>query len=338
MPSMDSFTRLKMMGVDLESFDYAIWNHNDTLASRKDLELLFEALTSHKDVNGNPCVFTAMSVVANPDFTKIKNNGFRKYYYEPFTETLKKYYPAENVFGLWKEGIEKKVFVPQFHGREHLNVSAWMKSLRSGQKSAVLAFDEGLWAYVPNSAGELNVKNQAAFLLTDSSDLSEHEKILAEGLDLFHSLFGYYARYFVPPNGVFNNNLNFVLAKNGIEIRSTSRIQHESYGPGKTRKVIHWLGQKDASGLQYIIRNCFFDPCDPCKDWVDSCLADIQTAFRWNKPAIISSHRANYIGSLNPENRDKSLFQLQTLLKIIRRKWPETEFMSTDILGALIKQ
>jgi hypothetical protein len=338
MPSMDSFTRLKKLGVDLESCDYAIWNHNDTLASRKDLELLFEVLTSHKDMNGNPCVFTALSVVANPDFTKIRNNGFLEYYYEPFTETLKKYYPNENVFGLWKEGFEKKVFVPQFHGREHLNVTAWMKDLRTGQKSATLAFDEGLWAYVPDSAGEFNVKNQAAFQLTDGSDLSEHKKILIEGLDLFHSLFGYHARYFVPPNGVINNTLNHVLAKNGIEIRSASRIQHESIGPGRTKKVIHWLGQKDESGIRYIIRNCFFEPCDPCKDWVDSCLADIYMAFRWNKPAIISSHRASYIGSHNPENRDNSLLQLQTLLKTIRKKWPEIEFMSTDVLGALIKQ
>jgi hypothetical protein len=338
MPSMDSFVRLKNLGVDLESLDYASFNHNDTLANRKDLELLFEVLKSFRDMNANPCIFTAMSVVANPDFTKIRNNGFLEYFYEPFTETLLKYYPNEDVFGLWKEGIEKKVFFPQFHGREHVNVSAWLKALRTGQKSAVLAFDEGLWGYVPENVDKLKVENQAAFQLTHLSDLSEHEKIVKEGLDLFYSLFGYRARYFVPPNGVINNSLNPVLAKNGIDFRSTSKIQHESTGPGKSKKVIHWLGQKDASGIRYIIRNCVFEPSETGKDWVDSCLADINMAFRWNKPAIICSHRVNYIGSLNPRNRDNSLLLLQTLLKTIRKKWPDSEFMSTDVLGALIKQ
>jgi hypothetical protein len=338
MPSMDAFTRLKNLGVDLESFDYASFNHNDTLANRKDLELLFEVLNNVRDRNGNPCIFTAMSVVANPDFTKIRNNGFQEYFYEPFTETLKKYYPNEDVFAIWKEGIEKKVFVPQFHGREHVNVSAWLKALRTGQKSAVLAFDEGLWGYVPDLADNLKVENQAALQLTHMADLIEHKKILMEGLDLFYSLFGYRARYFVPPNGVINNSLNLVLAKNGIEFRSTTNIQHESTGPGKSKRVIHWLGQKDESGIRYIIRNCFFEPSETGKDWSDSCLADINAAFRWNKPAIIGSHRVNYIGSLNPGNRDNSLLQLQTLLKTIRKKWPDIEFMSTDVLGAFIKQ
>ncbi|MBN2275453.1 MAG: hypothetical protein JXK95_14050 [Bacteroidales bacterium] len=338
MPSMDSFTRLKKLGVDLESFDYAIWNLNDTLASRKDLELLFELLASHNDKNYNPCIFTAITAVANPDFTKIRNNGFLKYFYEPFTETLKKYYPNENVFGIWKEGLDKKVFFPQFHGREHLNVSAWLKALRAGQKNASLAFDECLWCYVPDNKDKLKITNQAAFQLTDMADLSEHKKILTEGLDLFRTLFGYHARYFVPPNGVINNTLNNTISKKGIEIRSTSKIQYESTGPGKTRKVIHWLGQKDVSGIRYIIRNCVFEPSDPCKDWVDSCLADIQTAFRWNKPAIISSHRVNYIGTHNTNNRDNSLLKLQILLKSIKQKWPDIEFMSTDKLGTIMQE
>lgn len=337
MPSMDSFNRLKKAGVDLESADYDVWNLNDTLAGREDLELLFEVLASHKDQHGNPCVFTALSVVANPDFAKIRKSGFREYYYEPFTETLKRYYPNDDVFGLWKEGIEKKVFWPQSHGREHLNVAGWMKALREGQKNAILAFNEGMWAYVPDHTGVYKVINQAAFQITGMDDLSEHNKIIAEGLALFHKLFGYRAGYFVAPNGVINNSLNQILAGNGISLRSASRVQVESVGPGKTRKVYHWLGQEDRSGIKYIIRNCFFEPGDKCKDWVDSCLADIHAAFRWNKPAIICSHRVNYIGAHHPENRDRSLIQLNNLLKSIKKNWPEVEFMSTDVLGSIIK-
>lgn len=336
MPSKETFTRLKNLGVDLESFDYARYNLNDTLASQKDLECLFDILDSEKDKNGNPCIFTAVSVVANPDFTKIRESGFKEYFFEPFTNTLKKYYPNENVFKLWKEGIEKNLFVPQFHGREHLNVSAWLKDLRTGGRSTNKAFDEGMWGFVPDGTGKFHVEYQAAFQLTNISDLQEHKKIIIEGLNLFETLFGYRAKYFVPPNGSINNSLNRVLAEYGISCRSTDKLQNESTNFGRTKKVIHWLGQKDEHGILYITRNCFFEPSQGGNDWIDRCLNDIKIAFRWNKPAIISSHRVNYIGVHNPNNRDNSLKMLKTLLITIKKAWPDIEYMSTDKFGELL--
>ncbi len=71
-------------------------------------------------------------------------------------------------------------------------------------------------------------------------------------------------------------------------------------------------------------------------DWADSCLRDIGHAFSWKKPAIISSHRVNYIGSLDKSNIDHGLQQLDTLLKTIVKKWPEVEFINTMQLGALM--
>ncbi len=337
MPSNDAFARLKDLGLDLKSYDYARYNHNDSLENKHDLERLYEVLASVTDKYGNPCVFTAISVVANPDFSKIRESGFRGYFYEPFTKTLLNYYDNENVFGLWKEGIERKLFVPQFHGREHINVAIWMKALRAGHRSTISAFDEGMWGFVPGRTGELNVENQAAFQLTDLSDLTAHRKIIIDGLNLFESLFGYRAKYFVPPNGCINNSLNSVLAESGIAFRSAATVQNESIGPGKTKKVFHWLGQKDESGILYIIRNCVFEPSRTGEDWIDRCLNEINIAFKWNKPAIISSHRVNYIGVLNPKNRDTSLQALKFLLTKISKNWPDAEFMSTDKLGELIK-
>lgn len=338
MPSVESFLKLKNLGVDMESGDYARYNTYDTLANQEDLEMLFEVLEGIKDQHGNSCVFTAVCVVANPDFKKIRESGFEKYFYEPFTETLKDYYPNQNVFGAWKKGMSRNLFVPQFHGREHLNVIAWLKSLRMGNRDAILAFEEGLWCFVPERSGEPKAENQAAFELTDISDLVEHKSIIFEGLNLFEMLFGYRAKYFVPPNGPINNSLNRVLAENGILFRSAAKLQNESIGLGKTKKVIHWLGQEDTRGIRYITRNCFFEPSQPRKDWVNDCLKDINIAFRWRKPAIISSHRVNYIGVHCPENRNNSLQNLKTLLTSIKKYWPDVEFMSTDKLGELMYQ
>jgi hypothetical protein len=74
----------------------------------------------------------------------------------------------------------------------------------------------------------------------------------------------------------------------------------------------------------------------PGRDWVDSCLFDISTAFRWHKPAIISSHRVNYIGALYRENRDNGLIQLEALLREIMKSWPDARFVTSAELGEFI--
>ena len=86
-----------------------------------------------------------------------------------------------------------------------------------------------------------------------------------------------------------------------------------------------------------MIRNAFFEPYKGgLVNGVDECLGRISLAFKCHKPAIISSHRLNYIGSLDIRHRDKSLAQLNTLLNRIVKQWPEIEFMSSDQLGDII--
>ncbi len=72
-------------------------------------------------------------------------------------------------------------------------------------------------------------------------------------------------------------------------------------------------------------------------DVVGECLKDISNAFFWNKPAIITTHRLNFIGALEPENRIRNLNAFSQLLGEIISKWPEAEFMNTVQLGSFIE-
>ena len=150
MPSIYVYEKLQRIGLNLKGIDAYRYNQNDSLASSLDLEMLFELLSSYKDKFDNSAVFTVMSVVANPDFNKIKEYDFQEYFYEPFIETLKRYPGCELSYELWKEGIRKKLFIPQMHGREHLNVMAWMKALKADDQQTRLCFDEGLWGFSPD--------------------------------------------------------------------------------------------------------------------------------------------------------------------------------------------
>ena len=73
-------------------------------------------------------------------------------------------------------------------------------------------------------------------------------------------------------------------------------------------------------------------------DPVGETLNRINTAFRWRKPAVISSHRINYMGTLDEKNRSDGIRLLRDLLKRILIQWPDVEFITTEQLGSLISK
>lgn len=336
MPSKKVFDNLVKAGIDLYSDDGFIFNKYDSLATADDLSALYEVLYTTKDYTGRPGVFTPVAVVANPDFKKIYHNGFSDYYYEPFTETLRKYYGSDDAFSLWKDGIQARVFVPQFHGREHLNVQAWMRALKSGNEKIILAFSNEMWGIATSPDPEIRLEIQAAFDFIDPDDLNYHKDVITSGLALFEDLFGYGATYFVPPNGPISSKLESVCKQNGIKYLSVAKVQNEPLGMNQYGRRLNWLGKKRASGLYCITRNCQFEPGKPNRDWVGSCLKEIDIAFKWHKPAVISTHRVNYIGALEDGNRRKGLVQLKSLLCSILKIWPDVQFLTSAELGDLI--
>lgn len=144
MPSLNVCNILLKKGIDLG--DPKRYNTKDNMASKSDLEGLFDVLLSVKDREGNSFKFTAVSLVANPDFQKIKESQFQNYYFEPFTTTLNRY-GYEDSFPIWKKGLDENIFIPKFHGREHLNVMAWMRALQANDKSTMMAFNQGVWGF-----------------------------------------------------------------------------------------------------------------------------------------------------------------------------------------------
>lgn len=331
MSSKKAYEELEQSGIVLNKGYGARYNKYDTLASKQDLESLFEVLTSVKDQNGNHAKVTALSLVANPDFDKIKENGFKSYIYEPFTTTLEKYNQAD-AFALWKQGYDQNIFVPEFHGREHLNVATWLRALQEGDKEALLAFEHGIWGY----SRKKGMGFQAAFDVEYPEDIELQKDIITDGLVLFEKIHGRKASFFVPPNGPLNNQLEEVAAQAGIKYMSTPKISVEPLGNGKTKKHYRYIGKNNKFNQIYITRNVFFEPSDSLRDEVNACMAEIELAFKWKKPAVISSHRVNFIGGLDPKNREKSLNQLLDLLKAIVNKWPEVEFMTSSELGKLL--
>lgn len=337
MPSRDVYEEFLRRGVRVDRDPYCRY---DCLATADDLSALFDVLTSVKDKNGRHAVITADTVVANPVFEKIKESGFREYFYEPFTETLKRSPLHEGAFELWKQGMDAGIFHPQLHGREHLNVKKWLRTLQSGEEVTRLAFDLGTFGLT--SAVDARIKNNymGAFNSGLDEDIKDYDAIITEGQQLFEQLFGYKSDSFIATTYTWNPKIEESLKRNGVKYLQGMVHQHIPLDDDTTFswKKDNYTGRKSASGLIYISRNAFFEPAHHKDEDVSNKVLDrIRCAFRWHKPAVISVHRINFISSIDYANRDNTLLQLKKVLKTIVANYPDVEFMTTDRLGQIIE-
>ena len=329
MPSAEILHQLQAEGV---SVDPSRYNLLDTLEDKDDLEHLFETLSSVKDGKGKAAVMSPFVNVANPDFDKIKSAGFQQYFYEPFTTTLQKYNRSPDTMKVWKQGMESGIFSPELHGREHIAVQPWLQKLQEGNSSLLKAFDHGFVA-VANIEGiqqDLQEFRPEFYFTTESQKFFLHQSI-KEGVSLFERLFGYTPTSFTPSNSVFHPDFEKTVYEAGVPFLVVGHKNPTPSIDGQLTFTNYTFRQKiKENQLNFYVRNCAFEPNDDSYTSMEITLRQMAAAFRWKKPAIISTHRINYVGGMNKQNREKGLKELNRLLKMIVKRWPDVEFMSTS--------
>lgn len=335
MPSKDVYEQLLKAGIRVDKCHYC---SNDSIASEDDLSLLFEVLNSFKDINDKPAIITANAVVANPDFPKIKKTGFSQYFYKIITEGSQEIKGCEHSLDLWKEGNENGCFRIQTHGREHLNVARWMHYLKENYPETRLAFDLGVYGLSTTITSEKRKSFLSAFDFENEQEERQANEIAVDGLSIFERIFGYKSASFIAPNYIWGKSLGKSIADCGVKfIQGQQRGKYRNANGENNKVRLRYMGRQNEYGQIDLCRNALFEPSEvPQKDWVDSCMKDIAIAFRWHHPAIICSHRVNYVGTINVDNRDRNLKYLAQLLGQIKNNWPDVEFMSSDQLGDLI--
>ena len=317
--------------------DQSYFDRNDSVESSSDLENLFEVLTSVKDIWGNHASITAFTVVANPDFERIIQNGKSSYLYEPITATYKRNSHTSDTFKLFQEGIKKRLLYPQFHGREHLHTLRWIEAINSKSIKEHLTFESHAFigANLEKDIFHYPLGYMAAFDWSDVGETNLQKEIIADGLQLFEELFGIKSLSFMASQSIWSDEINSTLFENGVKLQAGQQLSPIG---DNTNKVINkkW-GSKNKDGLINWRRNCQFEPSrNQNYDWVNSVLEEIAIAFRWGKPAVINSHRVNYIGSIFSENRDQSLEKLKSLLHAVQKRWPDVEFIDTERLAYIM--
>ncbi len=337
MPSREVYEEFIRRGIRVDKDPYCRY---DNLATKHDLENLFEVLQSVKDKNGHPAVITANTLSANPVFDKIKESNYTEYYFEPFTETLKRDVAHADAFEMWKQGMASGVFHPQSHGREHLYVKKWLQTLRNGDKVTRTAFDLGTWGLTAHVDPSIKEYYMGAFNSSEDADIRAFEIIIDDALRVFRDIFGYDSQSFTPTTYEWSPQIEPCLIQHGVKYIQCTFQQKVPIGDDNGVKVTYrgFQGTRTKAGLIRLHRNCFFEPSTKENyDWFGDCMKRVEIAFKWGKVANISIHRLNFIGSIDSANTDRTLPEFKRLLQEIVRRWPHVEFVTSDQLGEIIE-
>jgi hypothetical protein len=331
----EAYRSLEALGYDLHPSCYSI----DALETDEDLVALFDVLDDYRDQRGRPACITGNMVMANPDFAAIRENGFRRYVYEPVWVTLDKSPQRREVAQLWRKGMENRWFRPQFHAREHVHSRQWLDALQKGSPEALETFDLQMCGVPLAVSKERQSFFQPVYIDCQAADngRDDSRSMISQGIRLFHEQFGFSSLSTIAPNCAWTDDVEQIWAENGIRYIQGGYQQHSDTAAGKSPRM-HFLGEKSLYNGWYLVRNCAFEPATKTTDdYWKGCLAQIARAFLFKTPAIVTSHRVNFIGSIDESNRNRGLVQLRRLLDEVLARWPDVNFLCSAELGCMIE-
>ena len=337
----EAFKNLQREGLNVESIHYTAF---DSLESNEDLEMLFDVLRGVKDKYGNCAKFTPMCIMGNPDFEKIIENDYKTYFFQPLKDTLKNYPQSDQILNLWSKGAKENIFTPELHGREHINARRYLDILKNHKAKLGLRLSAQNHSVGSSTfRGEKYPNYLGALYPETSEEIGELKTTIRQAGEIFEEYMGYKPRVFMAPNAEEPREMELVLKQIGVKYLTRSKRRIYPKGDGRFGKEWNFIGKINQYDQLILNRNAFFEPVcfgehEHISNWVESCLNDIDIAFKWNKPAVVSAHRVNFTGSIDPSNRDRGLSALQELLNRVVQNWPNVEFMTSAELGDTIRK
>lgn len=321
MPNLKTFEALKKENwLDIAACPYT---RTDSLENVNELDNLFNVLSSFKDIDGNSPIFTLNMNLFNPDFEKLKESNFETYY-EMNLEQSYQYYNSGDVVKILRKAKDSHLIDIQYHGKQHFNIGEYMSLLKTNNVLKKAAqFDFYALSFENSKAV------QSPFLATYHPNFREMDLLsnFKEGYDYFTNIFNVSPNSFIAPVYSWTNELEDFSVKMGCTIIQGLLKKNQNLNR------VNEIRKNNKKDRIIQVRNVSFEPSiNQNFDWINKCIKQIEIAFILNRPAIISTHRLNYISSINPKNAEKNIKMLHKLIQIILIKHPNVKFLKTSEL------
>jgi hypothetical protein len=262
-----------------------------TLERASDIKRIAGILSQLRGADGFPPILQANTVMGAPDYARLQPPAFECDELPLIGLPLVPSRWARP--GLWGEIVaarEAGVWWPELHGLHHLPEAAWLKALRTGVVEARRAFEQQSpvcgavvqsGEYDPREPLDLRVRN------------------LERAVERFQQLFGRLPESFCPPGYRADADIEAEAERLGIH---TLQGGPERPGGGLPR-LRHFLERyrfPDVRGERfYLPPRIAFEPgveesVLPLIG-VEGALRGVRAAWSRSQPAIVSTHRANYV-------------------------------------------
>src|SRR5438105_9913796 len=258
-----------------------------TLEHAGDVRALARTLAEFRGADGFAPVWQANLIVAAPDYARLRVEGF------PSPLALREF-PDTPVrwrrTGLWEEvqnAIGQGLWWPELHGLHHIPEHAWIAALRRGESDACRAFEhETAVCLAVEASGEY----------APSEPLADRRRRLEWAIARFTTLVGRAPRSFCPPDYRWDHALEAHAAAHGIRVLQGRGEQHGVSLARLRRELLRWGWPGGTRPLFAMPPRIAFEPgAAEARVGVAAALRAAQAAWRNGQPAVISTHRVNYV-------------------------------------------
>ena len=214
--------------------------------------------------------------------------------------------------GLWNVKRELQMaglWHPELHGRWHYDPGIRRQNTRLCRDVQQAAARQILPFPGATAAWELGPWRDLAVVAAE----------LDRNLEQFENLFGYRPRSVIAPDYRWHDVHENLWLERGLRvIQGQRQQQRESWTgtAGRLRKLLHRTWTRwSRPDRNYLDRNCLFEPVQQPgnHDAAEAALGAILEAWRRGEPAILQTHRINYV-HLDRANRIRGLQSLDRLL------------------------
>ncbi len=201
-------------------------------------------------------------------------------------------YPRPGMWSAVKQGIDQGLWYPEFHATWHYDPTMRL------QKALETDFARGL-----TQAGVMLFPgSEKARELGSWRSLADLSYELLESQQIFEHVFQRPVGSVIAPDYTWNDKVEDMWERHGVKVIQGKREQRDpTLGPGKWGRGLKYIKKQWALVGQrqrtYLERNCRLEPVqapDP-DSIVQTCLQDTRNAWKRSQPAVVETHRVNFV-------------------------------------------
>jgi len=314
-PSPAALQRVVAIREVREHFDRRrLWRWVDgSLETPEHVTALCDFLERFTGADGRPAVFTPCYIMGNPDFERIAAGGMAEYSDLLIDGAVPSAWELGDFIAPAREGIMRGVWRPEYHARlHHTQPYLWLETVREGHPEAAPLFEEQIF--------------QQSGMRPEYQDMDEatQRDWVEGGMSSFERAFGYL------PECAINCDASELTERIwwewGVRTRLNRFPDEGVFGPSPFTE------------MTYLRRNVRLEPLGIDDEYTASGFTgawrELQQAWASGQPAIVSTHRKNYV-SFVAEQQRQGYLQLELLLIGIAESYPDAVYLTSAEIGQL---